>query len=99
MNVLHDRESRQREQEAAGHVEPIVREQRKVSTSLLSCSPSPFLQFREMVLAMIGGPSHLFNIIKTAPDKGAKRISFPRIFLFLFFCFFESQVVINTTQR
>lgn len=76
MNVPYDGESRQREQEAAGHVELVVREQRKVSTSLLSSSPSPFLQFREMVLAMIGEPSHLFNIIKTAPDKGLKEYFF-----------------------
>lgn len=47
VNISHAGESRQRELEAAGHVEPIVREQRKVNASLLSSSPSPFLQFRE----------------------------------------------------
>lgn len=92
MNVPYDGESRQREQEAAGQVEPVVREQRKVSTSLLSSSLSPFLQFREMVLAMIGESSHLFNIIKTAPEKGLKEYHFQGFF-------FLSQVVINTTQR
>lgn len=86
MNVPYDGESRQQEQEAAGHVKPVVREQRKVSTSLLSSSPSPFLQFREMVLAMIGEPSHLFNIIKTAPDKGLKGYHFQGCFFFKSSC-------------
>lgn len=88
MNVPHDGESRQRELEAAGHMEPIVREQRKVSASLLSSSPSPFLKFREMMLPMIGEPSYLFNIIKTVPNKDI-----------ISKVFFLSQDVINTTQR
>lgn len=64
-----------------------------------ACCPVPHLHFYNSGNGATRDwwASHLFNIIKTVPDKGAKRTSFPK-FCFVLFRFIESQVVINTTE-